>query len=126
MQEEIFGPIMPIIEFDDLDNLLHKINRFEKPLAFYYFSKDKNKAKKVITYSFYGGGCINDVIMHLTNDNLPFGGVGRSGMGSYHGKKSFETFSHYKSLLVKGKLELDVKYPPYNDKKLQIVKKLYK
>lgn len=126
MQEEIFGPIMSIIEFDDLNSLLDKINRFEKPLAFYYFSKNKKKAKQVASYSFYGGGCINEVIMHLTNDNLPFGGVGRSGMGSYHGKKSFETFSHYKSLLVKGKIELNTKYPPYNDKKLNVVKKLFK
>lgn len=126
MQEEIFGPLMPIIEFDNLEELLIKINHLEKPLAFYYFSKDKKKAKKVTAYSFYGGGCINEVIMHLTNDNLPFGGVDRSGMGSYHGKKSFETFSHTKSLLVKGKLELNVKYPPYNKNKLNIVKKLYK
>lgn len=126
MKEEIFGPIMPIIEFTDLKELLNKINRLEKPLAFYYFSKDKKKAKKVTSYSFFGGACINDTIMHLTNDNLPFGGVGRSGMGSYHGKKSFETFSHYKSLLVKGKLEVNVKYPPYNKKKLDIVKFLFK
>lgn len=126
MKEEIFGPVMPIIIFDNLEELLDKINRLEKPLAFYYFSKDKKKARKVMKYSFYGGGCINDTIMHLTNDNLPFGGVGRSGMGSYHGKKSFETFSHYKSLLVKSKREIMIKYPPYNDKKINIVNKLYK
>lgn len=126
MQEEIFGPIMPIIEFEDINDLLKIINHKEKPLAFYYFSKNKRKAKQITAFSFYGGACINDTIMHLTNDNLPFGGVGRSGMGSYHGKKSFETFSHYKSLLVKGKLELNVKYPPYNKKKLDVVKFLFK
>ena len=126
MQEEIFGPIMPIIEFDDINTLLEKINRFEKPLAFYYFTQNKAKAKRVMKESFYGGGCINDTIMHLTNDNLPFGGVGRSGMGSYHGKKSFDTFTHYKSLLKKGKMELNTKYPPYNDKKLKLINWLFK
>ena len=126
MEEEIFGPIMPIIEFDNLHDLIKTISLKEKPLAFYYFSKNKKKAKEVSKYAFYGGGCINDVIMHLTNDELPFGGVGRSGMGSYHGQKSFETFSHSKSLLVKGKAELNIKYPPYNNKKIKIVKMLYK
>ena len=77
-------------------------------------------------YSFYGGGCVNDCIMHLTNDELPFGGVGRSGMGSYHGKKSFETFTHYKSVLVKGKRELNIKYPPYSAKKTKLVNIIFK
>lgn len=126
MKEEIFGPIMPIIIFDDLDELLEKINRFEKPLAFYYYSKNKKKAKEVMRYSFFGGGCINDCIMHLTNDELPFGGVGRSGMGSYHGKKSFETFSHAKSVLVKGKKELNIKYPPYNVNKTKLLDIIFK
>ena len=70
----------------------------------------------------FGGGCINDTIMHLTSESMPFGGVGRSGMGSYHGKKSFETFSHEKSVLIKRKLEINLKYPPYNDKKLRAIK----
>lgn len=126
MQEEIFGPIMPTITFDNLNELLEKINRFEKPLAFYYYSKNKKKAKEVMKYSFYGGGCVNDCIMHLTNDELPFGGVGRSGMGSYHGKKSFETFTHYKSVLVKGKRELNIKYPPYSAKKTKLVNIIFK
>ena len=126
MEEEIFGPIMPLIEFDNLHDLIKTISLKEKPLAFYYFSKNKKKAQEVSKYAFYGGGCINDVIMHLTNDELPFGGVGRSGMGSYHGQKSFETFSHSKSLLIKGKAELNIKYPPYNNKKIKLVKMLYK
>ena len=126
MKEEIFGPIMPIITFENLDELLQIIIDKEKPLAFYYFSKNKKKAKKVMKYMSFGGGCINDTIMHLTNDNLPFGGVGRSGMGEYHGRKSFETFSHYKSVLKKGKLEVNVKYPPYNKKKLNFVNWLFK
>lgn len=126
MKEEIFGPIMPIITFSSLIDLLSKINSLEKPLAFYYFSKNKKKAKKIMVHSYFGGGCINECIMHLTNDNLPFGGVGRSGMGKYHGKKSFETFSNYKSVLSKGKLEINIKYPPYNKNKVKIVKKLFK
>lgn len=126
MQEEIFGPIMPIITFNDLNELLDKINRFEKPLAFYYFSKNKKKSKEVMRYSFFGGGCVNECIMHLTNDELPFGGVGRSGMGSYHGKKSFETFTHFKSVLVKGKKELNIKYPPYSSTKTSLVNKIFK
>ena len=126
MSEEIFGPIMPIIIYDDLKELFLKINKLPKPLAFYFFSQDKKLCMDVTKYKFFGGGCINDTIMHLTNDHLPFGGVGRSGMGSYHGKKSFETFSHYKSILRKGKMEVNTKYPPYNDKKLKLINFLYK
>ncbi|MCH4228676.1 MAG: aldehyde dehydrogenase family protein [Bacilli bacterium] len=124
MQEEIFGPIMPILTFDNLDTLLQEVNRREKPLAFYYFSKDKKKAKKVFAISPFGGGCYNDTIMHLTNDDLPFGGVGRSGMGAYHGLASFKTFSHQKSVLSKGKMEINMKYPPYTKKHLNFLKKL--
>jgi len=124
MKEEIFGPIMPILIFDDIDELLKTINAKEKPLAFYYFTKDKEKAKRVFEVSPFGGGCWNETIMHLTNDDLPFGGVGRSGMGAYHGAASFKTFSHAKSLLVKGKAEINVKYPPYTKKALNFVKKL--
>lgn len=126
MQEEIFGPIMPIIIYDDLDDLLRMISSHEKPLAFYLFSQSKKVAKRVFNLSSFGGGCVNDVIMHLTNDNLPFGGVGYSGMGSYHGKKSFDTFTHYKSVLVKPKLEINVKYPPYNKSKVKFIKKIGK
>lgn len=122
MQEEIFGPVLPIITFTDLDALLSEQRRRDKPLAFYYFSKDTSKAKRIMARMSYGGGCINDCIMHMTSDSMPFGGVGRSGMGSYHGEKSFATFTHYKSVLVKHKAELNVKYPPYNQKKLKTVK----
>lgn len=124
MQEEIFGPIMPIIEYNDINELIKKINLKEKPLALYLFTKDNSLADKIITEISFGGGCINDTIMHLTNHNLPFGGVGFSGMGSYHGKKSFDTFSHTKSILIKGKKEIDLKYPPYNEKKLNFIKKI--
>ncbi|MCI1244337.1 MAG: aldehyde dehydrogenase family protein [Bacilli bacterium] len=126
MSDEIFGPIMPIIRFNDIDEALSVINSKPKPLAFYYFSKDKRKAKRVFARSPFGGGCYNDTIMHLTNESLPFGGVGRSGMGSYHGKWSFETFSHEKSLLVKGRMEVNVKYPPYTDRKMRLLKRIAK
>jgi aldehyde dehydrogenase (NAD+) len=123
MSDEIFGPIMPILTFSNIDDLLKLVNSKEKPLAFYYFSKNKRKARHVMAVSPFGGGCINDTIMHLTNDNLPFGGVGRSGMGAYHGAASFKTFSHQKSVLAKGKLEINLKYPPYTEKKLSLFKK---
>jgi len=126
MSDEIFGPIMPIITFSDLSQALATINSKEKPLAFYYFSRDKMKAKRVMALSPFGGGCINDTIMHVTSEKLPFGGVGRSGMGRYHGKKTFETFSHEKSVLVKGRPEINVKYPPYNERKLKLLKFLAK
>lgn len=124
MSEEIFGPIMPILTFDKLDEVLGLLKTKEKPLAFYYFSQDEKKARRVFDEVSFGGGCFNETVMHLTNDNLPFGGVGYSGMGSYHGAASFRTFSHTKSVLWKKKAEIKVKYPPYTKKALNIVKKL--
>ena len=122
MGEEIFGPIMPIISFNDINKVIDHIKKAEKPLALYLFTFAKDIQNKVMRECSFGGGCINDCIMHLTNENLPFGGVGRSGMGAYHGKKSFVAFSHEKSVLVKGKKEINLKYPPYTDKKLKTVK----
>lgn len=124
MKEEIFGPLMPIIIYDDIYDLLRTISNMDKPLAFYLFSKDKKFSKTIFEIMSYGGGCYNDVIMHLTNQNLPFGGVGRSGMGAYHGKKTFDTFTHYKSILLKGKKELNLKYPPNNKSKTNVLKKM--
>ncbi len=127
MEEEIFGPIMPIITYYNLGEALTNIEKKAKPLAFYYFTTNKKKAKYVMNKMSYGGGCVNDVIMHLSEEGLPFGGVGKSGMNSYHGKKSYETFSHYKSILVKNsKFELNVKYPKYNEDKLSFVKWFFK
>jgi len=126
MQEEIFGPIMPIIEFDDLDQELKNIEKLEKPLAFYYFGFDKEKIKKIKENMRFGGGCINDVIMHLTEERLPFGGIGNSGMGAYHGKKTFYAFVHEKSVLEKGKREINFKYPPVTDKKTNFTKKIFR
>ena len=126
MKEEIFGPIMPIIEYENIDNVIFDLKRMNKPLALYIFSNNKKVINKVLKNISSGGACINDVIMHLTNDKLPFGGVGTSGMGSYHGQKSFDTFTHYKSIFEKPKTEFKVKYPPYNEKKLKTIKKLMK
>ena len=126
MAEEIFGPILPILTFKQLDEVIADRNRLPKPLAFYIFSNNKENINKLLNNCNFGGGCINDTIMHLTNSTLPFGGVGASGMGSYHGAKSFETFSHYKSVLKKGKLEINLKYPPYTKEKLNIIKKIMK
>ena len=120
MKEEIFGPIMPVVEFNDLEDVINHLKDVDKPLALYYFGKDY---KKVIKNVSFGGGCVNDTIMHLTEEKLPFGGVGLSGMGSYHGKKSFELFSHQKSVLKKhSKLELNLKYPKYNSNKIKLTK----
>lgn len=124
MKEEIFGPLMPILIYDDIYDLLRTISNMDKPLAFYLFSKDKKFSKTIFEIMSYGGGCYNDVIMHLTNQNLPFGGVGRSGMGAYHGKKTFDTFTHYKSILLKGKKELNLKYPPNSKSKTNLLKKM--
>ena len=126
MQEEIFGPILPIIEFDNIDDVINDLKQKEKSLALYLFSNDKKEVKKVLKNISFGGGCINETIMHLTNDNLPFGGVGQSGMGNYHGKASFQIFSHQKSILCKHKMEINIKYPPYTNKKLKLLKKFSK
>lgn len=121
MQEEIFGPILPILTYDNLQNAVNKIRNMSKPLALYFFSQNKQNIQYILNNCHFGGGCINDTVMHLTNDKLPFGGVGESGIGSYHGKKSFETFSHFKSIFIKGKLEINIKFPPYNEKKFNLV-----
>lgn len=123
MQEEIFAPIMPIVSFTTLKEEIEKLNKKEKPLALYYFSTDEDKQKEVMESLHFGGGCINDCVLHLTEHNLPFGGVGASGMGSYHGKKSFDTFSHFKSVLVNNtKINLWLKFMPYTRKKLKFLK----
>lgn len=126
MQEEIFGPILPIIEFEHIHEVVHIVKNNPKPLALYYFSEDKNKQEFVIKNISFGGGCINDTIMHLSTSTLPFGGVGSSGMGSYHGRASFETFSHKKSILKKSNLiDIKVRYAPFKGK-LNLAKKLFK
>lgn len=126
MKEEIFGPILPILTYSNLDELIEYQKTLPKPLALYCFSKDKKVIKKIFSNLSFGGGCLNDTIMHLTNTYLPFGGVANSGMGSYHGPASFKTFSHQKSILVKSKHELKMKYPPHKEKTYKFLKKMSK
>lgn len=126
MQEEIFGPILPVLEYEDLHKVIEHINSRPKPLALYFFSRDKIKQKKILSQSSSGGVCINDTLSHITTRTLPFGGVGESGIGQYHGKASFDTFSHKKSVLNnKFFLDASIKYPPYNIS-LSKIKKLMK
>ena len=101
MQEEIFAPILPVIEYTNIDDMIEELKEQDKPLALYLFTKDKNIEEKVISSISFGGGAVNDVLIHITNHNAPFGGVGASGMGFYHGKYSFETFSHQKHIYKK-------------------------
>lgn len=125
LSQEIFGPILPIIAYENLDIMLEELRRKPKPLALYIFSKSKSTQNKILSKISSGGVCINDTIMHITPDNLPFGGVGNSGMGSYHGKKSFETFSHQRSVLDrKTYLDLSLRYPPFTETTIKIVKKI--
>jgi len=127
MADEIFGPILPVLEFDNLDTVIKEINRRPKPLALYLFTGSKEVEKKIIGNISYGGGCINDTFIHLGNPYLPFGGVGNSGIGAYHGKASFETFSHTKSILKrKANLFGDMIFPPSDDRKLSLVRRFLK
>ena len=117
MGEEIFGPIMPILAFDDFDAIVDELKTKDKPLALYLFTSDKKHIKRVTTELSYGGGCINDVVIHLATSEMGFGGVGESGMGSYHGKEGFDTFSHYKSIVDKKTwIDLPMRYQPFNNK----------
>lgn len=125
MKEEIFGPILPVLTFKNFNEALLQIGAHEKPLSAYLFTNDSEEKENFISKISFGGGCINDVAMHLSNDSLPFGGVGNSGMGNYHGKFGFEAFSHQKSILDRATWgEPDLKYPPYTEKKLNWIKKL--
>ncbi len=127
LKEEIFGPFLPILTYDDINDVIKYINQGEKPLALYLFSNDKEIQKKVLKKISFGGGCINDSLVHLANEHLPFGGVGYSGQGSYHGKYSFLTFSHSKSLLYSSTIiDLPIKYMPYTDSKLKLLKMFLK
>ncbi len=117
MGEEIFGPIMPILTFDNFDSVVDELKDKDKPLALYIFSSNKKHIKRVTTELSYGGGCINDVIIHLATSEMGFGGVGESGMGSYHGKDGFDAFSHYKSIVDKKTwMDLPMRYQPYKSK----------
>ncbi|WP_426474461.1 aldehyde dehydrogenase [Chryseobacterium balustinum] len=124
MQEEIFGPILPVISFTNFNLILNEIIELEKPLAAYLFTNNSEEKENFKNKLSFGGGCINDVIMHLGNESLPFGGVGNSGIGNYHGKFGFETFSHQKAVLERATWgEPNIKYPPYSEKKLSWIKR---
>ena len=121
MQEEIFGPVLPVLTFRTFEDAKKIIAVHPDPLALYYFGK-KNEPRALQEISF-GGGCVNDTILHLATPRMGFGGVGESGMGAYHGKRGFDAFSHTKSILKKGKIELSLRFAPYSDKKLASLKK---
>jgi aldehyde dehydrogenase (NAD+) len=126
MKEEIFGPILPVIEYTSIEDVIQMIQQYEKPLALYLFSENRNIQEKMIEQISFGGGCLNDTMLHIATPYLPFGGVGQSGIGAYHGKASFDTFSHYKSILKQTtKFDLSIRYPN-NPNALKWIKKLFK
>ncbi|MBS0424002.1 MAG: aldehyde dehydrogenase [Bacteroidetes bacterium] len=126
MQEEIFGPVLPVLSFENYDEALEKIIEGEKPLASYLFTDDDDEKDKLLNRVSFGGGCINDTLMQITSDYLPFGGIGNSGIGHYHGEFGFLTFTHQKSVIEKTTWgEPDWKYPPYNEKKLKWLKRVF-
>lgn len=123
MEDEIFGPILPVIAFDDLDKVISEVKKRPKPLSCYVFGKNKKRIRKVLHEISFGGGAVNESVMHLTNPNMPFGGVGQSGMGNYHGKFGFRAFSHYKGVLEKPNwYEAPIKYAPYTKLKMKILR----
>lgn len=127
MKEEIFGPILPIITYDELSQTEEYINSNSKPLALYLFTNDKKVEKRILKNVSFGGGCINDTIMHIANSNLPFGGVGESGMGQYHGEYTFHTFTHFKAIVKKYNfLDINLRYMPYTKIKFNILKRILK
>lgn len=126
MEDEIFGPIFPILEYSDLNEVINMINERPKPLALYLFTENEPVEHKVLNSVSFGGGCVNDTISHVASAYMPFGGVGNSGIGGYHGKESFETFSHRKSILKKStRFNINLIFPPYKDK-VKLVKRFLK
>ena len=115
MQEEIFGPLLPIMTYDKLEDAVSYIRDHNKPLALYLFTENDKVEQDVISQLSFGGGCINDTVIHLATSEMGFGGFGESGMGAYHGKTGFDTFSHYKSIVDKKTwMDLPMRYQPYN------------
>jgi len=123
MEEEIFGPVLPVISYSNLDTIITEIKARPRPLSLYLFTRSRDVEERVLRELSFGGGCINDAVMHIANGNLPFGGVGESGLGRYHGEAGFGAFSHYKSLLRKPYwLETNLKYSPHTPLKLKLLK----
>jgi len=127
MEEEIFGPILPVITYKSVDEAIAEIKKREKPLACYVFTESKSLRNKILREVSFGGGAVNETIMHISNSHMPFGGVGQSGIGSYHGKYGFQTFSHFKSILDKPNwFEANVKYFPHSLQKIKLMKLMFK
>ena len=125
MQEEIFGPILPIVTVDKIEQGINLVNRRAKPLALYVYTKDQNFEQKVLNETSAGNVCVNDGFMFMVNPDLPFGGVGNSGMGAYHGQSGFDTFSHLKTVMKRSFMfDLDLRYPPFTEGKFKLLKKL--
>lgn len=127
MREEIFGPILPVLPYRDLEEAIAFINEREKPLTLYLFTQDRQARRRVLSETSSGGACVNDTVVQLTVPGLPFGGVGQSGMGAYHGRATFDTFTHYRSVLLRGnRPDVPLRYPPYDKKKLAVVRRVLK
>lgn len=125
MREEIFGPILPVIEYKKIEDVVDLLKRREKPLALYLFTESDKIKRYILHYTSFGGGCINDTLVHVGTSDIPFGGIGNSGMGSYHGRASFDTFTHYKSIIDRGSLmDPFIRNRPYNIFKLKILRKI--
>lgn len=125
MNEEIFGPLLPIIIVKSIDDAIEIVNKKDKPLALYIFSSNSKTIDKILSETSSGGCCVNDTIFHVSNPHLPFGGVGPSGMGAYHGKDSFDTFSHYRSVMHRSTwLDPSQRYPPYSEENLAMIRKI--
>ena len=127
MGEEIFGPVLPVLTYESLDDALREIDARPHPLALYFFSGDRAAQRRVMDSARFGGGCVNDTIIHLATSNMPFGGVGGSGMGGYHGKAGFDTFTHWKSIVDKKTwLDLPMRYQPYGAGKDRLIRMFLK
>ena len=123
MGEEIFGPLLPILTYDTLEEVIRTVESHPHPLALYFFSEDKTAQKKLLRSCRFGGGCINDTVIHLATSSMPFGGIGESGMGSYHGKTGFESFSHFRSIVDKKTwMDLPIRYQKYTQKKEKLLR----
>ncbi len=124
MQEEIFGPVLPLVEYKKLEEALSFIRKRNSPLALYVFAENKKVTRHIIDTVRYGGGCVNDTLMHIVSPYMPFGGVGASGMGAYHGRYGFDTFTHYKSVLKSpARFDNPLRYPPFTARKFGIIKR---
>ena len=127
MQQEIFGPLLPVLTYEHLDEVMETVNAHDKPLALYVFAEDQAVVRRVTAECSFGGGCVNDTIIHLATSNMGFGGVGESGMGAYHGKTGFDTFSHTKSIVDKKNwMDLPMRYQPYTSFKARLVRMFLK